>query len=146
MSGRWLAVRSRELTSRDNLGRVHGVYGSGGSGILTVTSAVPAATTHATTVFLSTARATATAAMAAGASVVTGSNGGSIFTRDGDMTGLGSYGLVGTAALMRRAGADPDDPAKAWGTELWVQWTGWIALGSILPCALAYIVSRRSGP
>ena len=112
---------------------------------MTVTSAIPDATTHATTVFFSTARATATAAVAAGATVVTGPIGGSVFTRDGDMTGLGAYGLDDTA-LMRRAGADPNDPAKAWGTELWVQWTGWIVLGSILPCALAYIMSRRSGP
>lgn len=113
---------------------------------MAVTSAIPDATTHATTVFFSTARATATAAVAAGATVVTGPNGGSVFTRDGDMTGLRGYGLDDTSALMRRAGADPNDPAKAWGTELWVQWTGWIVLGSILPCALAYIVSRRSGP
>lgn len=108
---------------------------------MTVTSAVPATTTHATTVILSTAKATATAAMAAGATVVTGPNGGSIYTRDKGVAGMVGGGVDTAIALIRRAGPGFDDPAAAWGTELWLEWTGWIVLGSILPSVIAYVVS-----
>jgi hypothetical protein len=111
----------------------------GGGDIVTVTSAVPATATHATTVIISTAKATATAAMAAGATVVTGPNGGSIYTREEGVAGIG--GVDTAIALIRRAGPDPDDPTAAWGTELWLEWTGWIVLGSILPSVIAYVVS-----
>lgn len=99
-----------------------------GAGRGAVTRTITTAARTAT-VFINAATATAAAA---GATVVTGPNGGSLVNRD-ETLGIG---------FMKRVGPDPEDPAAAWGTELWAQWTGWIVLGSIIPSIIAFMVSK----
>jgi len=116
----------------DDLDRVNGrpglvfVGAGGGAYTRTITTAARTAT-----VFVNAATVTAASA---GATIVTGPNGGSLVHR-GETMGIG---------LMKRAGPDPEDPAAAWGTELWAQWTGWIVLGSIIPSIIAFTVITSS--
>lgn len=66
--------------------------------------------------------------------IITGQNGGTLQVRAVDAL----------TELVKRVGPDPNDPAAAYGTELWAQWAGWILLGSIIPSIIAFMVSDES--